>query len=700
MPPRTRGGTASEPSTPQPNPQRSRPAYVPIQSVLKTIDPEDDWPEFDATNAEIWTLDGTECVDLLESNLRGPFQIVGTLQVDKNQSQFLSKGSLRKPQDFESPITAYAIDATPDAEIWVGTACGWIRMHPSPQYLPIFAKMTEAVEIMYRCLDIEEDMKDARRILKVDGLPSEYAFQDGTGLTEESTVGLFNFHAKFILAHMHILPDMRKSKLFMWLKQRFPDILRSVVEQTKSHVNRQKLQTMQQVLAIRQPPPPREPSPSPSSPPTPESEASPERTILSSHSPKPSKITIAMRPGTENEPFRIPPTQMMLEHISSQDPARSNLTAPGLSNAMYQDFSIWYPRLAAAIVRLHAPAVLEQLPKAWKKTRLAESLQEMAKLLTPARRAKELAAGKTRVQRPARSSMSCNAKAISDDEWLLEAAEYQTILRRNKKSKAKPTASSGMEVGRAPTDRNDMDNGSKYGESAAEVEQNASSRAESKATFHAFMESITSRSRTTTPDISYVKKLPLKTPHSQKALPPTLEAKPSGKVTKLKPKTIKRRSDDLDDTPPHKRSRQLYSPTPDSDIEMPPPSISSTPERPSTSESESASETKGSEEIDPDSPVFVPKELNMARGPLGSLRCTNPSCFFLERQPNSKEGRERMLNHFIDHEKEDPTVVLARREAELNHRPVSYLMQKLMERGEQADTKGSIIPLPIVRSGV
>lgn len=61
---------------------------MPLQSILKEVDPEDDWPEFDATNAEIWSLDGRKCVDVFDSNLHGPFQIVGTLQVDKNQSQF------------------------------------------------------------------------------------------------------------------------------------------------------------------------------------------------------------------------------------------------------------------------------------------------------------------------------------------------------------------------------------------------------------------------------------------------------------------------------------------------------------------------------------------------------------------------------------------------------------------------------------
>lgn len=68
---------------------------------------------------------------------------------------------------------AYAIDANPDPEVWVGTACGWIRMHSSKQYLPIFSKTTEAVKIMYSCLDIEEDMKDAKRILKVEALHYE-----------------------------------------------------------------------------------------------------------------------------------------------------------------------------------------------------------------------------------------------------------------------------------------------------------------------------------------------------------------------------------------------------------------------------------------------------------------------------------------------------------------------------------------------
>lgn len=38
-------------------------------------------------NAEVWTRDGRECVDLLETNLRGPFRVQGTLQVGRGEER-------------------------------------------------------------------------------------------------------------------------------------------------------------------------------------------------------------------------------------------------------------------------------------------------------------------------------------------------------------------------------------------------------------------------------------------------------------------------------------------------------------------------------------------------------------------------------------------------------------------------------------
>lgn len=69
--------TRGESSTPKPT------KYPDLRTILKTCDSVEEAPEFSVLNAEVWTRDGRECVDLLETNLRGPFRVQGTLQDEK-----------------------------------------------------------------------------------------------------------------------------------------------------------------------------------------------------------------------------------------------------------------------------------------------------------------------------------------------------------------------------------------------------------------------------------------------------------------------------------------------------------------------------------------------------------------------------------------------------------------------------------------
>jgi hypothetical protein len=165
MPPRTRGERASISQTLRPTRPKSQ---LPIQSILKTADPSEDLPEFTVVNAEIWTLDGSQMMNLLDSNLRGTFRLFGALRLDREQADFYCKGARNGPQDFETDITSYAIDAAPHAEIWVGSVCGWLKIQPSEQYAAIFADMATSVSLLYQCIDLEDDIKSERRPLKIE----------------------------------------------------------------------------------------------------------------------------------------------------------------------------------------------------------------------------------------------------------------------------------------------------------------------------------------------------------------------------------------------------------------------------------------------------------------------------------------------------------------------------------------------------
>jgi hypothetical protein len=78
------------------------------------------------------------------------------------------KGARNGPQEFEAEITSYAIDAAPEAEIWIGTVCGWLHIRPSEQYAAIFADIASSVSLLYQCIDLEDDVKAEKRPLKVE----------------------------------------------------------------------------------------------------------------------------------------------------------------------------------------------------------------------------------------------------------------------------------------------------------------------------------------------------------------------------------------------------------------------------------------------------------------------------------------------------------------------------------------------------
>lgn len=435
-------------------------------------------------------------------------------------------------------------------------------------------------------------------------------------------------------------------------------------------------------------------------------------------------------------------------------------SAASISTILYSSWSFWWPPLAKAMVRLWSTVVVRQLPADWKGTNIYASLVETGKTCNATRRDKELADARKRPYRGPQSRGNRTAvqiRAISEDEWLAEAAEYEGIHRRKTKPGSEPAK---RERGSAANISGLHDQGtpvetavSRPANEPKEVKEVAT-RAEREAAHEKWKESITSRSREASPDpYSYplskaklklaqgkdasdtaskvatpqptVKSTPqveiyTKTPHSQKALP-TLPQH-SGKTARMKPKSVsvKRPAEDHPAIlPPNsKRGRtenSRESEESEGDIEMasaPPtsPPSSPSPESPPSEDEDSASPT-------PVNPIR-PQSLNMTRGPGGSMRCLAPQCHFLEHEVESREGQERMREHFEEHQREDPVLRLAKMEGKLNGRSVGFLMEKLrVKEVEEArekerngggrgirvldvDSRGVKMPLGIVRRGV
>ncbi|CAG8952729.1 hypothetical protein HYFRA_00008973 [Hymenoscyphus fraxineus] len=532
MPRNTRGDRQS--STPRPA------RYPDITTILRSVVSVDEAPEFDVLNAEVWTRDRRELVDLLETNLHGPFILQGVLRVDKDQERSFCKGAKNGPFEFEAEITHYAIDANPDPEIWIGTVCGWLRMYSSARYGPYFGHMEWSVRLVYQCQDLEEELKEARKVLKVDEFLLEYALSDGRGLQETQILRFFHDHARTMLAHMISDPEMRKRKLFLFLRNTFGDIYETVVSENKTLEANHKARLLEQSsnsqqyssLPVRPASPIKKQSESmplksiPSIPKSTRRQSKSKSATPKSETPEVMELSIPGLPshdpttlgfGKNGEPL-IHPCQVIMDMILASDPKNDRFSVKTISGALFQHWSLWWSPLSKHMLRLWSTAILDQLPARYKGTNFHRELQEVAKTCNVARRDKELAAAKKRPHAP-KSRMArsvAEIHQITDDEWLAQAAEHDAIHRRKKSTNPLAAGESGSSnpVGPASKrerggaisiagyhDQERLDDSTTVSTPNETKEgKELQTRAEREATHAKWLESITSRSREPSPD--------------------------------------------------------------------------------------------------------------------------------------------------------------------------------------------------------
>jgi len=101
-------------------------------------------------------------------------------------------------------------------------------------------------------------------------------------------------------------------------------------------------------------------------------------------------------------------------------------------------------------------------------------------------------------------------------------------------------------------------------------------------------------------------------------------------------------------------------------------------------------------------PTTIPK------GPNGTWVCDEDDCDFVERNPESEDGRERIHQHMQDihyQESEDQVerISLAVTEGGKNRLPIDHLLEKIRQMGQRIQTKEEIklenvsVPRPIKR---
>ncbi|KAG9228970.1 hypothetical protein BJ875DRAFT_360770, partial [Amylocarpus encephaloides] len=144
-------------------------SHQPLTTILKVIDPIPDDLIFEVLKAEIWSLDGRGFVNPLETHMRGSFRVFGTLRVEKQLEGHLCRGAKNGPMDFEAVTSSYSFGSSDEGiSIWIGTGCGYLEIRPSAQYATLFDQMEKQVGLIYQCIDMEDELKAARRILKIE----------------------------------------------------------------------------------------------------------------------------------------------------------------------------------------------------------------------------------------------------------------------------------------------------------------------------------------------------------------------------------------------------------------------------------------------------------------------------------------------------------------------------------------------------
>lgn len=372
----------------------------------------------------------------------------------------------------------------------------------------------------------------------------------------------------------------------------------------------------------------------------------------------------------------------MLQLISAENPKTSIMKVETIWTGIYRQCGIWRPPLGRAILQLYSSEILRRLPPGWAGTAFHAGLQHHSKnSCTPEQAAKYFKDARERGPRAPRGPLTLKEiGAITDHQWLEEAAEMLSLKLRKKKNLGSITrGETGSDVDMSDANISSSVTNHRQQPIISSVEDNTGDQ------------SIDEQGRT--PEFkSYVELITSRSKDDQAKLNRANGIKPgrgAGKKSALKPKPLKRPTSDSQDEDENETEAGIAR------------KRSRNGERSSSTDSESSS-TATEDEVTAYTQVLedYPTKLNMAPARNGGIKCTK--CYdWTENDPQSAEGRHRALEHQMYHAEKGHTdvVSLVQKEGTLTNHITSNLEQYLMEKSPETkyDTAGFAIPLRIQR---
>ncbi|KAK1992466.1 hypothetical protein LX36DRAFT_732451 [Colletotrichum falcatum] len=237
-------------------------AFAKELSVLKIHEPKLDDQEETAMLQTFVLEDAIVCdktgrpVELFTVNTQGPFIVRGRVVIEEWQRSRAVKPSTRTALIETRECTRYAIGVSDNGYgAWAGGQAGWYEIRPpSSAYKEIYNHTIEGVSMYYNILDIiekhmeaqeakqgkKEWKKKASRIaaheqLSIETLLFKYAVAMGDGATYDEVIARCDDHAHFLLSHFYEDADMDWSPtmFFKWMTKRHPETHAKVLELRK-----------------------------------------------------------------------------------------------------------------------------------------------------------------------------------------------------------------------------------------------------------------------------------------------------------------------------------------------------------------------------------------------------------------------------------------------------------------------------------
>ncbi|KAK1655349.1 hypothetical protein BDP81DRAFT_2872 [Colletotrichum phormii] len=675
-----RRGRTSDSTTVTVEPDRR--AYSKELSILKRFDPvEGDMLQtFVLEDAMVCDKKGNP-VELFTVNTQGPFTVRGRVIIDGPQTARAVKPSTKSALIETHECTRYAIGVSNNGYgAWAGGAAGWYEIRPpSAAYKAIFDHTIEGVSVYYSILDIIEEhaaaktnekgpkkkkgkkgketdvTTNASAAMTIKTLLFKYAVAMGDGATLDEVEQRCDDHASFLIFHFYEEPefDWVPTLFFKWMKERHPDIHKKVLE-----LRAKKLAGVKPGLPIPE-----------------ETEAvvtptlSDEPPAQKALSKRKQRGTPAGDSQTDSHDFALSARDMR-SRSRGKTKTQSPPAPEPLAEAMAVDETPEVPRQTELVKTVHDRSNVDALLEAIDDIKLeAEPLSKAAFSKVSSKLYYKY---KVKAYLGAADILKYYAKELVErldqDEWrgsgfwktLGESAQAPRISLSHVELDQIPDCLIRRKAKEVSIPRNHRPSLPQEAQSSADV---------------------------ATP-------------------PPRRVGRPAGKMSGLRLAGTggKRRFDSGDETP-ESISRQIakrFHAGDDSDEdEVMNDGSSSEDDDSSVDSAESPTALKvvvRAENI----PTTIPK------GPNGTWVCDEDDCGFVERNPESEDGRLRINEHMQDaHYHEDENQVqrinLAVTEGDKNHLPIDHLLEKIRQMGhkiqgaEGLEIDETVVPQPIKR---